>query len=401
MINDQVKQSLYNLTLFEAIAEEANQDPFQYERYTFLLQNFLKNIEEAYTSSSTPQPTSTDLPRGSLSENFKKEFNGCLLKQALCNKTAKTFELIHGKPNVFSNRTKALSSLTRERFISLKQNVLNASEEDLTLQVEALKASFQDFSTSWLNDYKTAENEVLNPLLSAITISHKNPASKKIVFNTMISAALSLGVIEQAPQLRILQVLLASPNQQTPLSIKILQEAFSNAYKNVLSELEKLDVDTVSLDDLHSNELTDALFKLFTFYEHAKAHYKNPLWQRYFSHTKTLPSSENIMKTLTLQVCLSDVQNNTPQRSQHVSYMKYFSMAKSEYEALSEDDQDKLQVYIQDPKEKPKGKIKRVIRCLNLCLTFEKMLDNRKEVFSLLDQTESLLKAADRKESKS
>ena len=50
MINDQVKQSLYNLTLFEAIAEEANQDPFQYERYTFLLQNFLKNIEEAYTS---------------------------------------------------------------------------------------------------------------------------------------------------------------------------------------------------------------------------------------------------------------------------------------------------------------------------------------------------------------
>ena len=81
--------------------------------------------------------------------------------------------------------------------------------------------------------------------------------------------------------------------------------------------------------------------------------------------------------------------------------MKYFSMAKSEYEALSEDDQDKLQVYIQDPKEKPKGKIKRVIRCLNLCLTFEKMLDNRKEVFSLLDQTESLLKAADRKESKS
>mgnify|MGYP001380233775 CR=1 FL=1 len=76
-------------------------------------------------------------------------------------------------------------------------------------------------------------------------------------------------------------------------------------------------------------------------------------------------------------------------------------MAKSQYEALTKAEQEELQVYIQDPKEKTTRKIKRIVQYLNLCLTFEKMLDNRKEVFSLLDQTESLLKAADRKESKS
>ena len=385
--------SYQNLILFEAAAQYTKEDPCKYQRYAPLLQDFMEQMAKNYSpTSATPPPPS--LPLSGLSESFRAFPFGSILKYALHDKTFKEFELLAGKKESFSESTKALALLTKNAFQKIKDETLTP-QEDSPQHFATFSQVFSKFSTAWCQDYSSAENQILGPVRSAITLCQNEKASLRFCFNGMAQAATQLEIITSLQRSDFLKLLLAPSTPSTPPHMRFLQEAFQAAYQKAHAKLSRLDATSVSLEDLESADVCSSLFSLFNFYEHASALHKHPSLHRLCAHFKPgQTSSKNQTVYMRKKALLEDLKKGTTPYSSSSHFTKFYSQAREAYQELSEEEKSTLHSHSLQSRDCQNKKIKKLLTPLQTCALLEGAHSEDPSIHRLLNMSCALLSNA-------